>query len=319
RQTADWSHAVPARPACPGVTQFDAWPLEEIAPYIDWTPFFQTWELKGRYPAILSDPVVGVEATKLFNDARGLLGRIIGEKLLVARGIVGIFPANSVGGDDVEVYTGETRSQVRTTLRFLRQQAEKPPGRPNLALADFIAPKESGVADWIGAFAVTTGHGTDELVKEFESQHDDYNAILTKALADRLAEAFAELLHEKVRRDLWGYAKDETLTNDDLVAEKYRGIRPAPGYPACPDHTEKRTLFDLLGVEPATGIKLTESFAMWPAAAVSGWYFASPASHYFGVGRIGKDQVADYAARKGLTLEETERWLSPLLNYDPDA
>ncbi len=318
RLVTDWSHASIAAPACPGETRFDDWSLEEIARYVDWSPFFSTWELKGRYPAILSDPAVGKEATRLFNDAQGLLARIVKEKLFTARGIVGLYPANSLG-DDVEIYTGEDRQEVRATLRFLRQQAEKPPGRPNLALSDFIAPKDSGVPDWIGAFAVTTGHGVDQLVKEFESQHDDYNAILAKALADRLAEAFAELLHLKVRRDVWGYAKDESLGSDDLVAEKFRGIRPAPGYPACPEHTEKRTLFELLGATEATGISLTESCAMWPAASVSGWYFASPASHYFGVGRIGKDQVADYAARKNMTLKEAERWLAPLLNYDPDA
>ena len=241
------------------------------------------------------------------------------EGLLTARGAVGLYPANAIDGDDIEIYSDESRHGVRAVLRMLRQQNEKPPGRPNLALSDFIAPKSSGVADWIGAFAVTTGHGVEALVKDFEARHDDYNAIMAKALADRLAEAFAERLHERVRKELWGYAKDEALPNEDLIAEKFRGIRPAPGYPACPDHTEKRTLFELLGATERTGIALTESGAMWPAAAVSGWYIAHPEAHYFGVGRVGKDQVADYARRKGMTLKETERWLSPSLNYDPDA
>jgi len=319
RHAGDWSQVAIARPACPGITAYDAYPLDDIARYIDWTPFFQTWEMKGRYPDILADAAVGTEASKLFRDAQALLERIVQERLLTARAAVGLFPAASVGDDDVEIYADETRRGVRTTLRFLRQQNDKPPGRPNLCLADFVAPKDSGAADWVGAFAVTTGHGLEALVRDFEARHDDYNAILAKALADRLAEAFAERLHERVRRELWGYAADEALANDDLIAEKYRGIRPAPGYPACPDHTEKRTLFALLDVEARTGITLTESCAMWPAAAVSGWYFAHPEAHYFGVGRIGKDQAADYARRKGLTLKEAERWLAPNLNYDPDA
>ena len=319
QHTVDWSGVVPQRPACPGDIAFEDYPLTEIAPYIDWSPFFQAWELKGRYPAILTDPLAGVEATKLFNDAQALLHRIISERLLTAKAVLGLFPANAVEGDDVEVYTDETRKGVRTVLRFLRQQNEKPPGRPNLCLSDFVAPKASGTPDWIGAFAVTTGHGLEPLVAGFEAQHDDYSAIMAKALADRLAEALAERLHERVRRELWGYAPDESLGEGDLVAEKYRGIRPAPGYPACPDHTEKGTLFALLDVEARTRILLTESYAMWPAAAVSGWYFASESAHYFGVGRIGKDQASDYARRKGMTLKDTERWLGPNLNYDPDA
>jgi 5-methyltetrahydrofolate--homocysteine methyltransferase len=319
RHTIEWSHAVPARPACPGEATFDDEPLEELARWIDWTPFFQTWELKGRYPAILTDPVVGKEATKLFADAQALLKRITRDKLLVAKAAVGLFPANAIEGDDVEIYTDESRRGVRAVLRFLRQQNEKPPGRPNLCLADFVAPKSSGVPDWIGAFAVTAGHGLVPLVQAFESQHDDYNAIMAKALADRLAEAYAECLHARVRRELWGYAPNESLGSEELIGEKYRGIRPAPGYPACPDHTEKAALFELLDVSARTGITLTESFAMWPAAAVSGWYFAQSDAHYFGVGRIGKDQAADYARRKGITLKETERWLAPSLGYDPDA
>jgi 5-methyltetrahydrofolate--homocysteine methyltransferase len=315
----DWSQGVASRPACPGVATFADYPLEEIARYIDWTPFFQTWELKGRYPEILNDPGVGAEATKLLNDAQALLGRIVKQKLLTAKAAVGLYPAAAVAGDDVEVYTDESRRGVRAVLRFLRQQNEKPPGRPNLCLADFVAPQNGGPGDWIGAFAVTAGHGLEALVEDFESRHDDYSAILAKALADRLAEALAERLHERVRRELWGYAPAETLGNDDLIAEKYRGIRPAPGYPACPDHAEKRTLFELLGATARTGITLTESCAMWPAASVSGWYFAHPEAHYFGVGRIGRDQVADYARRTGRTLKETERWLGASLAYDPDA
>jgi 5-methyltetrahydrofolate--homocysteine methyltransferase len=319
RFTADWTRAAVVPPARPGETLFDAWPLEDLVRFIDWTPFFQTWELKGRYPDILQDPVVGQEARRLHADARALLDRIVTEKLLTARAVVGLYPANAVADDDVEIYTDPARGAVRATLRFLRQQAEKPPGRPNLCLADFVAPRESGVSDWMGAFAVTAGHGLDALAQDFEARHDDYSAILAKALADRLAEALAEALHARVRRELWGYATDETLGSDALIAEQFRGIRPAPGYPACPDHTEKRTLWALLDAEAKTGIRLTESYAMWPAASVSGWYFAAPGAHYFGVGRIGKDQAADYARRKGLTLPETERWLAANLNYDADA
>jgi 5-methyltetrahydrofolate--homocysteine methyltransferase len=319
KHAADWPRYAPPRPRCAGETAFDSYPLEELARYVDWTPFFQVWELKGRYPAILDDPVVGEQARNLFRDAEALLDRIVRERLLSARGVVGLLPASTVVDDDVEVYTDEKRSGVRAVLRFLRQQNEKPPGRPNLCLADFVAPRESGAADWLGAFAVTAGHGLEQLVADCERRHDDYTAILAKALADRLAEAFAERLHERVRRELWGYAPDEALGNDALIAERYRGIRPAPGYPACPDHTEKRTLFELLDAGAKAGITLTESFAMWPAASVSGWYFAHPDAHYFGVGRIGRDQAADYARRKGMTLREAERWLAPNLNYDPDA
>jgi len=319
RAGGDWSHVVPVRPAQPGVHVFEDYALDELVDYVDWTPFFQAWELKGRYPAILDDPVVGEQARYLLDDARVLLERLVCQRLLTARAVVGVFPANAVG-DDVEVYAdggGGARGDVVATLRFLRQQTARAAGRPNHCLADWVAPKTTGLSDWIGAFAVTTGHGLDALVKDFEARHDDYNAIMAKALADRLAEAFAERMHERVRREFWGYAPVEALANDDLMAEKYRGIRPAPGYPACPDHTEKGTLFALLAATQRAGITLTESYAMWPAAAVSGWYFAHPDAIYFGVGRIGKDQVLDYAGRKGWTLAEAERWLSPTLGYDP--
>jgi 5-methyltetrahydrofolate--homocysteine methyltransferase len=313
----DWAAYDPPAPCKPGVTAFADYPLAELVPYIDWTPFFQAWELKGSYPAILEDSVVGEQARKLFADAKALLQRIVKERLFQARAVVGLFPANTVA-DDIEVYSGTDRKEVRTVLRGLRQQFEKQPGRPNLCLADFVAPRESKKADWVGAFAVTAGFGQDALVAGFEKDNDDYSAILAKALADRLAEALAERLHERVRRELWGYAPEEHLDNAALVAERYRGIRPAPGYPACPEHTEKRTLFDLLDV-PAIGMTLTESCAMLPTASVAGWYFAHPESQYFGVGKVGRDQVADYAGRKGMTVAEAERWLGPNLAYDPGA
>ena len=310
-----WADYAPPRPACPGVRAFAAWPLEELVPYIDWTPFFAAWELKGAYPRILEDDTVGPEARSLFADAQALLKRIISDGAIEARAVVGLFPAGAVG-DDVEVYADERRGTVMGTLRGLRQQFEKA-GRPNLCLADFVAPKESGVADWLGAFAVTAGLRAEEMVHGLEAAHDDYSAILVKALADRLAEALAERLHERVRRELWGYAPDEALSGDDLLAERYRGIRPAPGYPACPDHTEKRTLFRLLDAERLAGMRLTESGAMLPAASVSGWYFAHPDAAYFGVGHVGHDQVEDYARRKGWSLAEAERWLAPNLGYEP--
>jgi 5-methyltetrahydrofolate--homocysteine methyltransferase len=288
-------------------------PLEEIVPFIDWSPFFHTWELRGRYPAILQD----AKAKELFDDAQNLLQRIVKEKLFTAKAVYGFFPANSVG-DDLEVYTDESRRKVRMVLHTLRQQQEKPAGQFNHALADFVAPKESGLSDYIGGFAVTAGHGVDELAKSFDADHDDYNSIMSKALGDRLAEAFAEYLHKKVR-DEWGYGRAENLSNEELIREKYRGIRPAPGYPACPDHTEKKLLWQLLDVEKQTGIKLTESCAMWPASSVSGLYFAHPESKYFAVGKLAKDQVEEYAKRKGMPLTEVERWLSPYLNYDPEA
>jgi len=322
RFDGDWANYVPPVPRTPGVTVFDDYPLAELIDFIDWSPFFNAWELAGRYPAILDDEIVGPQARELFRDAQAMLKKIVDEKWLTARGVIGLWPANSVG-DDIELnVTAASGGAVSATpgvrLRFLRQQADKPVERPDFCLADFVAPKDSGVADWIGAFAVTAGIGIDERIAHFESDHDDYSAILLKALADRLAEAFAERLHQRVRREYWGYAPDEALGNDDLVDEKYRGIRPAPGYPACPDHTEKETLFRLLDATANAGISITESFAMLPTAAVSGWYFSHPGSQYFVVGRLTKEQVEDYAKRKKWTLAEAERWLAPNLDYDPE-
>ncbi|MHB8455535.1 MAG: methionine synthase [Acidiferrobacterales bacterium] len=317
KSVIEWAGYVPPLPRAPGITVLDDYPLEKLAPYIDWTPFFQTWEMHGHYPAILTDEKIGAEATTLFKDAQRMLACIIGDRLLKARGVVGLFPANSVNDDDIEVYTDDSRAKVLLTLHTLRQQDEKPPGRPNRALADFVAPRETGQRDHIGAFVVTTGIGVDELATQYQSDHDDYSAIMVKALADRLAEAFAEHLHQRVRREFWGYAADEELGNEDLIQETYRGIRPAPGYPACPDHTEKELLFALIDGTRNTGVQLTESFAMWPAAAVSGFYFSHPASQYFAVGKIGQDQAQDYARRKNTDLATIERWLSPNLAYEP--
>jgi 5-methyltetrahydrofolate--homocysteine methyltransferase len=272
--------------------------------------------MRGAFPAILDDPRLGPAARDLHRDAVALLDRIVVEGRLTADAVVGFWPANTTDSDDIVVWRDEGRTDALATFRTLRQQMAKPDGRPNLALADFVAPTETGLADFIGAFAVTTGHGLEEIVAEFEADNDDYSSILAKALADRLAEAFAEHLHQRVRRELWGYAPDEALSNTDLIAERYQGIRPAPGYPACPDHTEKGTLFELLEAGSRAGIRLTESFAMWPGASVSGYYLWNPASHYFGVGRIGRDQLADYAARKGVPLDEAERWLAPNLADD---
>ncbi|HEY5604759.1 MAG TPA: vitamin B12 dependent-methionine synthase activation domain-containing protein, partial [Gammaproteobacteria bacterium] len=311
----DWEHYVPPIPNKYGVHVFDSYPLQGIRHYIDWTPFFHTWEIKGSYPKVLNDPVKGKEAQKLFNDAQAMLDTVIEEKWLTARAVIGLFPANSVGDDDIEVYTDESRKHVRMTLHHLRQQQQKADNKPNYCLADFVAPKSSGLNDAIGAFAVTAGIGIEEHVKRFEAQHDDYNAIMLKALADRLAEAFAELMHEKVRKEYWAYAASEALANDALIREEYRGIRPAPGYPACPDHTEKALLWKLLDVENKTGIILTDSFAMYPASSVSGFYFAHPEARYFAVGKINKDQVEAYAQRKGMSVEEVERWLAPILGY----
>ncbi|MDH5195727.1 MAG: methionine synthase [Gemmatimonadota bacterium] len=318
RWAPDWTTYAPPLPRRPGITVFDDYPIEELVPYIDWTPFFRTWELAGSYPGILEDPTVGTQARTLLDDAEALLARIVRERLLTARATVGLFPANAVD-DDVEVYTNLTRKTVRAVMHGLRQQSEKAPGRPNRCLADFVAPKHTGLADHLGAFAVTAGIGLDALCDEFARDHDDYGSIMAKALADRLAEAMAERLHERVRRELWGYAPDEALDNPALVAERYRGIRPAPGYPACPDHTAKRTLFDLLAVPETIGVTLTESCAMLPTASVSGWYLAHPDAHYFGLGRIGRDQVEDYARRTGMSVADTERWLAPNLGYDPGA
>ncbi len=312
----DWNKTEITEPTFLGIKVLKDYPLEELAEYIDWTPFFQTWELAGRYPQILQDEVVGVEATKLFKDAQQLLKKILDEKMLTANAVFGFFPANSVNDDDIEVQATDNGTQTTVRLlHHLRQQNKKAQGQPNFSLADFIAPKQTGKQDYIGAFAVSTGFGIDEHVKAFEQDHDDYNSIMLKALADRLAEAFAERLHERVRKEFWGYIKDETLSNEELIAEKYQGIRPAPGYPACPDHTEKKTLWQLLDVEKNTGIVLTDSLAMFPASSVSGFYFAHPDSRYFGVGKINKDQVEDYAKRKGLSVAEVERWLSPVLGY----
>jgi 5-methyltetrahydrofolate--homocysteine methyltransferase len=296
-----------------GTQTFDNFPLEKLVDYIDWTPFFQTWELHGRYPNILTDEVVGKQATELFADAQAMLKKLIDEKWLVAKAVVGIFPANSVG-DDIEIYADETRSEVINIQHTLRQQTTKVSGQPNLALSDFIAPKESGVKDYIGGFVVTTGHGIDEHIKRFEDDHDDYSSILLKALADRLAEAFAEYMHAFVRKEKWGYASDESLDNAELIQEKYRGIRPAPGYPACPDHTEKPGLFKLLNATEVSGVSLTETLAMWPASSVSGWYFAHPDSKYFGLGKITSEQVEDIARRKVIDLAEMRRWLGSNLN-----
>jgi 5-methyltetrahydrofolate--homocysteine methyltransferase len=349
-----WSDYTPPAPRQPGITVFDDYPLAELVPYIDWTPFFQAWELAGKYPAILTDVVVGTQASELYRDALTMLDKIVTEKWLTAKAVFGIWPANSVG-DDVEVSLlppgeggaqrrireGELKTQGTTlqadkpfphppsghllpkregtaTLHFLRQQVDKPVERPDFCLADFIAPKASGKQDWIGAFAVTAGIGIDEHVARFEADHDDYNAILLKALADRLAEALAERLHQRVRKEFWGFDADESLDNEALIAEKYRGIRPAPGYPACPEHSEKATLFRLLDAGRNAGMTLTESFAMLPTAAVSGYYFSHPQSQYFVVGRVSKEQAADYAKRKGVDLIQAERWLASNLDYDPE-
>jgi 5-methyltetrahydrofolate--homocysteine methyltransferase len=315
RFETDWQAVDIPTPAFTGVRVIHDLPLRDLVPYIDWTPFFHTWELRGRYPAILEDSKVGPRAKEVFADAQHLLTRIVDRRLLQAKGVYGFFPANRTG-DDIVLYAGAARDQITATVHTLRQQLEKPAGQPNLALADFIAPTESGRADYLGAFAVTTGHGLEALCREFERDHDDYNSIMAKALADRLAEAFAEWLHKKAREE-WGYGNTEQLSNDDLIRERYRGIRPAPGYPACPDHTEKRLVFDLLKVEEHAGMVLTDSFAMYPAASVSGLYFAHPEAKYFAVGKVGRDQVEDYARRKRMAIGEVERWLSPNLNYDP--
>ncbi|MEQ8825759.1 MAG: methionine synthase [Filomicrobium sp.] len=314
----EWDNYKPVKPEFFGPRAFETYDLAELVPYIDWTPFFQTWELRGRYPAILDDNTVGPEARKLFADAKELLEKMVAGKWLSAKAVIGFWPANSVG-DDIELYTGEPRHSKLATLYTLRQQIARDHnrGRAHTALADFIAPKDTGVDDYIGAFAVTTGLGEDEAIEEHFAKTDDYGRIMFKALADRLAEAFAERMHERVRKEFWGYAKGEALDCQALIEEKYDGIRPAPGYPAQPDHTEKATLWKLMDVKSKTGIELTESYAMWPGSSVSGIYFSHPESHYFGVGKIERDQVEDYAERKGWTVEEAERWLAPVLNYDP--
>ena len=336
----DWTGFKAKKPSFLGVKYFEDYSLEEIAKYIDWTPFFSTWQLSGKYPRIFDNEVVGKEAKKLFDDAQALLNEIIANKSLQAKAALGFFPANSLGDDIIlhdyvenalevacekhgshqqvsyEIQTKDESSDKSQWLHHLRQQGQKASTLPNRCLSDFVAPLNSGETDYIGAFAVTTGLGIEALLDKYEKEHDDYNSIMVKALADRLAEAFAELLHERVRREFWGYASEETLSNEDLIAEKYQGIRPAPGYPACPDHTEKKRLFELLDAEKQIGIQLTESYAMYPASAVSGFYFSHPESTYFGLGKIAKDQVTDYAKRKGMSVDEVERWLSPVLNYD---
>ena len=329
RYTCDWAAYEPPQPNQPGVTVFRDYDLATIRRYIDWTPFFQAWELSGHYPAILTDAVVGTQASELFNDAQAMLDKIVAEKWLTARAVIGLWPAANIG-DDVEVYAYPSlpaqsgqgaaggRGRLLATLHSLRQQADKPPERPNLCLADYITPKEFNKPDWIGGFAVTAGLGIEEHLARFQADYDDYSTIILKALADRLAEAFAEHMHERVRKEFWGFVPDEALGNNELIAEKYRGVRPAPGYPACPEHTEKATLFDLLDVTRNTGIELTEGFSMYPAAAVSGWYYSHPDSQYFVVGRLGKEQIEDYARRKGWTLAEAERWLGANLDYEPE-
>jgi 5-methyltetrahydrofolate--homocysteine methyltransferase len=315
RFATDWANVDIPKPEFLGRRVHDNLPLDTLRKFIDWSPFFLTWELKGKYPRILEDPQLGEAARKLFDDAQELLARIIDERLLEASGVYGFWPAASVG-DDIVVYSNESRREELCRLHALRQQWERKGQDRFLSLADFIAPAGSGRTDYLGAFAVTAGIGCDELAAKFDREHDDYNSIMTKALADRLAEAFAEWLHAQARRQ-WGFGKSEKLTQEELIAEKYRGIRPAPGYPAQPDHTEKRTLFELLKAERNTGIRLTESFAMHPAASVSGLYFAHPEARYFAVDRITRDQVEDYARRKGMSVAEVERWLSSNLGYEP--
>ena len=311
--TFDWANYTPPAPLQPGLHVFDDYPLQELVDCIDWSPFFNAWELAGKFPAILTDSIVGKQASELYADARAMLKQIVSEKWLTAKAACGFWPANTVGDDIVLQKDG-----ADVWLRCLRQQADKPIERPNLCLADYIAPQDSGKQDWVGAFAVTTGLGIEPHLERFRAEHDDYNAILLKSLADRLAEAFAERLHQRVRTELWGYAADEQLSNDDLIAERYQGIRPAPGYPACPEHSEKRVVFDLLKATDNANITLTDHFAMYPAASVSGLYFSHPDSHYFVVGRVSKEQVTDYAKRKGVDLAQAERWLSFNLDYDPE-
>jgi 5-methyltetrahydrofolate--homocysteine methyltransferase len=316
RQTPiEWRAEDLPSPAFTGFRVLDEFPLEKLREFIDWSPFFHTWELKGVYPRILEDERQGALARQLFAEANALLDRIVKEKLLTARAVYGFFAANAVG-DDVELYTDGTREKVLTRIHFLRQQSDREGSEPCRCLADFVAPKETGLADHLGAFAVTSGFGLKQLCERFRAEHDDYNAIMAEAIADRLAEAFAEYLHKRVREE-WGYGHGENLSSEDLIHDRYRGIRPAPGYPACPDHTEKGTLWRLLDVKANTGIELTESFAMWPGSSVSGFYFAHPASRYFSLGKIDRGQVEDYARRKGMTVAEVERWLGPNLNYDP--
>jgi len=310
----DWKKSKIVKPLFLGNKAFYDYPLQELRAYIDWTFFFHAWKMNGKYPAILQDPVKGNEARKLFDDAQRLLDQIIDKKMLIARGDIGLYPANSTG-DDVEVYEDENRSGILATFHFLRNQQQKEPGQSNLSLADFIAPKETGIIDYIGCFAVTAGLGVEEWVSNFERELDDYNAIMIKILADRLAEAFAERIHERVRKEFWGYARDESIDIPDIIREAYQGIRPAPGYPACPEHSEKQILFGLLEATKLIDIRLTENYAMYPGASVSGFYFSHPESQYFNIGRISKDQVNDYAKRKNISLEQAEKYLTTNLNY----
>ncbi len=319
RLPVDWQDYEPPAPEWTGVQSVDDYSLAELRDYVDWTPFFAAWELAGRFPRILDDETVGAEARKLYDDARAMLDKIITEKWFTARAVFGLFPANSIGHDDIEVYADRDRTGLLSVFHTLRQQTQKPPGQANLALADFVAPKETGKLDHVGAFAVATGFGMEEKLRRFEQDHDDYRAIMLKALADRLAEALAERLHQRIRKEFWGYQEAENLDNEALIAEKYRGIRPAPGYPACPDHTEKPLIWNLLKVEANTEITLTDNYAMYPAAAVCGLYFSHPRSRYFGLGKINRDQVSDYALRKGMELRQAERWLGPSLGYDPET
>jgi 5-methyltetrahydrofolate--homocysteine methyltransferase len=315
-QTVDWAAYTPTRPSFFGTKVFEDYDLAELAKYIDWTPFFQTWDLKGRYPAILEDEKQGEAARSLWNDAQAMLEKIIAEKWFRPRAVIGFWPAGTVG-DDIQLFKDETRKEELAMFYTLRQQLSKRDGRPNVALSDFVAPVSSGVQDYVGGFVVTAGIEEIAIAERFERANDDYSSILVKALADRFAEAFAECMHERVRREFWGYAKDEALSDEELLAEAYAGIRPAPGYPAQPDHTEKETLFRLLDAEAAAGVKLTESYAMWPGSSVSGIYIGHPDSYYFGVAKVERDQVEDYAARKGMDISEVERWLGPVLNYVP--
>lgn len=318
KTTINWEGYSPPKPSFIGTKEFSDYPISELRNYIDWSPFFRTWMLKGKFPDILEDEEVGTEAKSLFDDAQKLLDEIVDQELLKAKSVIGLYPANSYG-DDIFIYEDEYRESINSKFHFLRQQTKKREGQANSSLADFIAPKETGIADYIGFFAVTAGIGIEPLIQKFKDKNDDYNVILLKAIADRLAEAFAERMHERVRKEFWGYADSENLNNEELIAEEYKGIRPAPGYPACPDHTEKRNLFDLLEVEHNAGIQLTESYAMYPASSVSGIYFSHPESQYFRVGNIGEDQVEDYAERKSMKKREVEEWLSSNLQYDPKS
>ncbi|ROH93805.1 DUF559 domain-containing protein [Stagnimonas aquatica] len=328
---AIWDALQPARPSPPApppvgegrqalqyVKVFKDYPLAELREYIDWQPFFIAWEMKGKFPEILNNPATSEPARKLWADAQAMLDRLIAEKWIRANGVFGLFPANAVDHDDVAIYADETRTVETARLRNLRQQGEHRVGVPNRCLADYVAPKETGLHDYVGAFAVTAGLGCKEKVEAFKQANDDYSAILLESLADRLAEAFAERLHQRVRKEFWGHAADEQLSNEELIAEQYAGIRPAPGYAACPEHTEKATIWALLDPEHAAGITLTESMAMWPGASVSGWYYAHPDAQYFVLGRINKEQVASYAERKGWTLQQAEKWLAPNLGYEPE-